>query len=155
MVAKGTKTKKNPLLEDEEVINNTSEVEETEETQDDSEEEVVEETKSSKKKAPQAKEVAPVGDQTIHALNSDIKMTKNILDKEPKVQFMIPLAEGEKAGAVHDCFINGHHVAVKKGVMTFVPQSIATLLADHYKITSEAGEGFRVDLDDKKQTALQ
>lgn len=137
---------KNPLLADneDEQIN-----EETDLSQSDidTEEEVVEK--------PKAKVIdkAP----TVNAsdgLNSDIRATKQKLDSEAKVRFFVPLFEGEKVGSVHDCFINGYKYSVKKGVMTDIPETIATLLADHYKITEEAGKDYRVDENDKKQDAL-
>lgn len=87
-------------------------------------------------------------------LLSDIKATLATLESEPKVHFMIPLAEGEKPGAVHDCFINGAKYTVKKGIMTQVPESIAALLANHYQVGMEAGQDFRVDLNANKQDAL-
>lgn len=147
MVTKGTKkgAKKNPLLEEEEVLNDS----EVEETTDETTEDEVDEKPTKKSVDTPTKR-----DNTVEALNSDIKITKKIIDAEEKVQFMIPLAEGEKPGAVHDCFINGYHVAVKKGVMTFVPRSIAELLANYYKITSEVGQEYRIDNDSKKQDAL-
>lgn len=88
------------------------------------------------------------------AAKSDIQRTKAILDAEPKVRFLVPLAEGEKAGATHDCFINGYKYTVKKGVMMDIPSSIAELLANHYKIISEAGQEYRIDGDQKKEDAL-
>lgn len=168
--------KKNPLLEAEE---DTSKEEETaEETQDESaedsaeeaeeeaeddsdsedsdeseDEEEVEEAKPVKKAA--AKPAAPAPKVNVDdELKSDIARTKAVLDAEEKVHFMIPLAEGEKAGAFHDCFINGYRVSVKKGVMTMVPRSIAELLANHYQVTADAGADFRLDLNEKKQDAL-
>jgi hypothetical protein len=88
------------------------------------------------------------------ALLSDIELTKKILDKEEKVHFMIPLTEGEKPGAVHECAINGAKYIVKKGIMTMVPQSIANLLAEHYKVGMEAGASFRLDMNAEKQDRL-
>lgn len=88
------------------------------------------------------------------ALLSDIELTKKILDKEEKVHFMIPLAEGEKPGANHDCFINGAKFTIKKGIMTTVPQSIANLLAEHYRVGMEAGSSFRLDMNADKQDRL-
>lgn len=96
--------------------------------------------------------VAPVN--TDAGLLSDANATKNKLDREPKVMFLVPLAEGEKKGAVHDCFINGYQYTVKKGIMSQVPQSIANLLAEHYKIGMETGAEFLLDSDDKKLEAL-
>lgn len=85
---------------------------------------------------------------------TDIEITKKELDSQEQIHFMVPLMEGEKVGAVHECFINGYRVAVPKGVMTTVPKSIALLLAETYNIGTTAGSEFRVDSDEKKQDAL-
>jgi len=98
--------------------------------------------------------VAKRRDSSEKQLLSDIELTKRNLEAEDKVMFMVPLAQGEKAGAVHDCFVNGYHYPVKKGVMTKVPESIAIMLGIHYQIESEAGAGFRIDNDPAKQNAL-
>lgn len=87
-------------------------------------------------------------------LLTDIQATKKKLDAEEKIHFMVPLAEGEKAGAVHECFINGYRVAVQKGMMVQIPKSIANLLANHYKVNLEVGAQYRIDNDSKKQDAL-
>ena len=105
-------------------------------------------TKESKKVVEEVK--IPIADQA----ESDIRETKKTLDAEPKVHFMIPLAEGEKPGATHDCFINGYKVSVTKGTMVQIPQSVANLLAEHYKVNMEAGAQYRVDSSPAKQDAL-
>lgn len=159
--------KKNPLLDADE----DTDVEETEEEDadeettdedvsedsDDSEEDEEAEEEVAPKKAPKAKVTAPAETPKVNVADqaaSDIRTTKQILDAEEQVHFMVPLFEGEKPGAVHECFINGHKVAVKKGVMTMVPRSVAELLSEHYKINSEAGADFRLDLNADKQNAL-
>lgn len=148
---KEKKVKKNPLLDAEE---DTSKEEETaEDTADEAEEEAEESVEEKPvKKTAKVPVKAPVniGEE----LKSDMTNVKNIIDAEPKVHFMVPLAEGEKAGTTHDVFINGYKYSVKKGVMVQIPESVFNLLADHYKITSEAGQAYRVDLDAGKQTAL-
>jgi len=160
--------KKNPILDDEE--DTADEAEETTENADDEttdeevsedeaddvedDEDIEEEKPKAKAKAKSpAKSTQPIynADQ---GLKSDIAHTKAILDAEEKVRFYVPLFEGEKAGSIHQCFINGYMFPVKKGVMTEVPITIATLLADHYKITAEAGANFRLDLNEKKSEAL-
>lgn len=156
VATKPEKVKKNPLLADEDTSENEEEtVEETaDEVVEDAEEVDVEEeapAKPVKKAAP----VAPVAKVNIgNELLSDIARTKKTLDAEPKIRFFVPLFEGEKAGSIHQCFINGYMFSVKKGVMTDVPETVAALLADHYKITGEAGADFRLDLSSNKQDAL-
>lgn len=148
--------KKNPLLDSDEETSASEEAEESDEvTELDEPEE--EETEEAPKKAPSApskpEEAAPKVNVAAEML-SDIARTKKILDAEEKVQFYVPLFEGEKPGSIHQCFINGYMVPVKKGVMTLVPQSIANMLADHFKINSEVGADFRLDLNENKQNAL-
>lgn len=126
--SKETKVK-NPLLE-EEVESTESETEEV--------------------KTPVAKR----RDSSEKQLLSDIELTKRNLEAEDKVMFLVPLAVGEKPGAVHECFVNGYKYEIKKGVMTQIPRSIAVMLGIHYQIESEAGSGFRIDRDPSKQNAL-
>lgn len=153
------KQKKNALLDadDESKDESSSEDESDDSGSSDEQGEDKDAGAAEEKAAPKS---APVEEKPVAKVNvaasamSDIQATKAILDAEPKVQFMIPLFEGEKPGSVHQCFINGYEVRVKKGIMTLVPQSIAELLADHYKITSEAGADFRLDLHPNKQNAL-
>lgn len=154
-MAKPTKvTKKiNPLLADEKPAKKVVApvVESNDEEQEEEEEEEADEVVTPKKVAASK---APVKENADNSLLSDIKITENKLNKEPKVMFMVPLAEGEKKGAVHECFINGFRYAVPKGVMTQIPESIASLLAEHYKIGMEAGADFRIDNDNAKLEAL-
>jgi len=63
--------------------------------------------------------------------------TKEILSREPKVKMMIPLDPGEKAGAYRTVSINGYRFDVRKNTMIDLPQSVAQLIADAYRITSE------------------
>ena len=131
--SKETKVK-NPLLEEEEVVKS-------------------EEVKVAKEEISKEPTVNPKANTGTELL-SDIELTKRKLEAEDKVMFMVPLAVGEKVGAVHDCFVNGYHYQVKKGIMTKVPESIAIMLGIHYQIESEAGAGFRIDNDPAKQNAL-
>lgn len=87
-------------------------------------------------------------------LRSDVQTAKKNLEKEPQVSIMIPLAQGEKQGATHDCYINGYKVTVKKGAMVSVPQSIANLIAQHYDIDMNGGNEFLLENDQEKANAL-
>lgn len=139
-MAKKTTTKKsNPLADD------VQEAPVVEESTD------VEESAPVEKVAKVAKSVEKTADQEFL---SDIKLTERTLAKEEKVHFMIPLAEGEKAGAVHEVFINGYKYPVPKGKMVIIPVSIVNKLSEHYKVGLEAGLEFRIDQDDKKLDAL-
>jgi hypothetical protein len=148
---KTTKTvKKNPLLETE---NLETEVEETTEEQSEEVEATeVEEETTVKPPVPKKEVKAPMDVQ--RELNSDIAMTKALLAKEPEVNFLVPLAEGEKPGAVHEVFINGYKMTVPKGVMTIVPKPVAELLGESYRINATAGAEFRLDLNADKQSNL-
>jgi len=153
------KEPKNPLLDaDEDTAEDTAEETTDEETTDEDEsedsEEAEEEVEAPKKATAPAKAPAPAKVNVADDAASDIRSTKAILDAEEQVHFMVPLFEGEKPGAVHDCFINGYKYSVKKGVMIMVPRSIAELLANHYKINAEVGADFRLDLNESKQNAL-
>jgi hypothetical protein len=131
-----TTKKTNPLLEDqEEVLVESEEI---------VEEEVVATPKKEAKKV-----------DTVIDYQSDISATKKTLESEEQVHFLVPLAEGEKPGSVHECFINGYKYSVEKGIMTTVPKSVANLLAQYYSIGMNAGADFRVDLNSQKRDALQ
>lgn len=83
--------------------------------------------------------------------------TKLKLAKEPKVRMMIPLDPGERVGAYRTVVINGYRFDVKKNVMVDLPQSVASLLANSYRITSEVLEDNPLNLnnaDAGKRAAL-
>lgn len=83
--------------------------------------------------------------------------TKNKLAAEPKVRMMIPLDPGEKAGAYRTVIINGYRFDVRKNTMVDLPQSVASLLASAYSITTEIVENNPLNLahaDAKTQSAL-
>lgn len=83
--------------------------------------------------------------------------TKIKLSKEPKVRMMIPFDPGEKAGAYRTVVINGYRFDVKKNTMVDLPQSVASLLANAYRITSEVVENAPTNLanaDSEKRSAL-
>ena len=158
-VTKKTATKKkNPLLEtEEEIKSDTSEEKvdaesesdtDTAEVEDEGSEEEVEEKPKAK-----AKDTPTTGarsrDVSKEALG-DIEATRIALSKEPQVNFMIPLMDGEKI-AHHDVWINGYKVTIPKGRMAIIPQSIANILMNTYKVQAEAGAEFRLDLNPDKQ----
>lgn len=114
--------------------------------------------------------VAPVAEANpraaIHGLTEDPDSlglegvaleTKIKLSKEPKVRMMIPFDPGEKPGAYRTVVINGYRFDVKKNVMVDLPQSVAALLAQAYRITSEVVENAPTNLanaDAEKRSAL-
>lgn len=171
-MSKDSKNKKNPLLE---VDEPTSEEKVSEEVleeevdgipeegeapikeptpdQEDSEEEPVKEPAKNLKKAVEAN----TGSQSKNVdmgLMSDAQRTKHITDNEKQIMFMVPLAQGENSGATHECFINGQKYVVQKGVMVQLPESVATLLANHFNVTLNAGANMLIDGDKEKEKAL-
>ena len=88
------------------------------------------------------------------AMASAVKDTKAILESSPHVNFIVPLAEGEKPGAFEEPQINGYKMKVPKGTMVNIPIQIANLLAEKYKIAMEAGKESRIDRDSGVEEAL-
>lgn len=86
-----------------------------------------------------------------------------ILLKQPRVRFLIPLEPKEKPGIVREVMekgrfkqihvsgavetpqINGCKWIVPKGVMVDIPEQIADLLAESYRMTTEAGQNLLLD----------
>lgn len=92
---------------------------------------------------------------TASAKNRDIiAETKAILEKQPKINFLVPLAEGEKPGAFDTVQINGYMLTIQKGVVVELPRSVAALLAEKYRIQMSAGESARIDRKTDVQEAL-
>lgn len=104
------------------------------------------------KKEAKAPAAAPVNVQ--HDLLSDAEATRRTLMREEKVWFMVPLGQSEKPGAYEEVYINGYRTTIKKGVMVEIPRSVMEILANKYKVETEAGAEFRTDRDAKTQDAL-
>lgn len=89
------------------------------------------------------------------SVEGDQLKTKRILMAQPKVRMMVPLDPGEKPGAYRTVIINGYRTDIKKNVMVDLPESIAQLLADAYRITSEVLDENPLNLsaasDDKRK----
>lgn len=108
-----------------------------------------------KTKQPDVKKETDVKNETPAAhLARTTELTKQKLEKEPKVSFIIPLVSGEKPGAFEIVNINGYQYTIKKGEMVDIPRSVANVLADHYKITMMAGQDKRIDRDPRVAEAL-
>lgn len=88
-----------------------------------------------------------VGKSPASAVNEDIiSKTKRILyEKHPLTNFIIPLGESEKPGAVETVQINGYGLTIQKGVMVQIPLPVAKLLAEKYRIAMVAGQEKRLD----------
>ena len=82
------------------------------------------------------------------------EQTKQILAKQPKVNFIIPLADGESPDAEDTVQINSYKLTIKKGVMVELPQAVAQLLAEKYRIQMTAGAEHRIDRKEDVREAL-
>lgn len=117
------------------------------------EEDVPESPKEEKKEEPSklvnSKEKSFLGDQ---------ERTRAALAKEPKIPFIIPLYEGEKAGIARESVtINGYRFDIQKGKMMDLPKSVVELLSAHYQIQlggSAFGQKFDIDRKEDVKNAL-
>jgi len=144
MAPKKETKKKNPLMAGEEEAQKEGKTprEDIEESKDPADKEI-------NVSRPIEKKVVRT-DTSLQDLRSDIAKTKAAIEVDEKVMFMIPLADGEKAGMVHECWVNGYKYTVKKGIMQKIPITIANMLAETYRISSEAGNANRLDLHPEK-----
>lgn len=80
--------------------------------------------------------------------------TKQELEKEPTVNFMVPLDDDEEAGVAEETVqINGYRYVIKKGQMVEVPKPVADLLANKYRVEVEVAQK-SIDGNKAKQEAL-
>jgi len=118
------------------------------------------ETPQNKKPAEKGKEPeAPMGsgkvnDPTVKRNNDIVAHTKAILAKQPKLAMIIPLGPGEKAGAAETVQINGYRLTIQKGVRIDLPEAVANLIAEKYKIQMTAGQDKRLDRNQDVQDTL-
>lgn len=135
--------KKDPLLDDE---SEAESAEKAEKDEAESEEQVEEAKPEKKPKKADEKAEAPAKPALNLADHKAVaEATRAKLMAEPKVNFIVPLAAGEKEGAAEMVQINGFRMNIKKGVMVEIPMSIAKILANHYKIEMTAGADKRLD----------
>lgn len=98
---------------------------------------------------------AAVLEKDIKAVHSEqIRIVKEKLAKCPVVTVSIPLAPGEREGAYDTVSIQGYKVQVKKGVQVELPQPMAKILLESYRITAAAGKEKLADRDDAIASAL-
>ena len=76
---------------------------------------------------------------TVANLSAEALATKKILDKRPKVMFMVPAAPGTEF-QFETVQINGYKVTVQKGKMVCIPDRIAEVIANKYSIKLESEE---------------
>lgn len=73
------------------------------------------------------------------------------LEKEDKVQIIIPLGPGEEAGkATTEVGINGYVRIYPKGVFIDVPKSVAVLITQSYNLTSQVGKEFEINKNNRR-----
>ena len=95
-----------------------------------------------------------VSDKSDLALTGDALRTKEIMDKEPKVSYIIPLQIGERKGAYETASINGYKLTIQKGVRVMIPEPFAKLLDEMLGIQETVGQDMRVDRNKDVQDAL-
>ncbi len=78
-------------------------------------------------------------------LDTQIELTRKHLASQPKESFYIPLVGDEQEGEYESVQINGYTLQVQKGVMVKIPQQVAEMLANKYKVRMEAGREKRLD----------
>lgn len=90
-------------------------------------------------------------------LNYDeqVARTKAALEAEEKVNFMIPLAAGEKLGAYEVVAINGYWYTIKKNCMVMIPVTVRNILSAKYQIEAELGAEHRYDATEERAKALK
>jgi hypothetical protein len=134
--------KKNPLLGEEETA-----------------EEKIEGEAENDGTAPQAPEVGiakPVAKKAdASKMSADsVANTRAILEKSRKVNFIIPLSPFEKPGAYDTVRINGYRLTIQKGVMVEIPEQVAKILAEKYRIAMTAGQDKLAGRDSNVSSAL-
>jgi hypothetical protein len=98
--------------------------------------------------------VAPTAGEPVPGGALSATQTKAILDKEPKINFLVPLFPGEKEGAYENVTVNGYRYTIKKGVMVEIPKTVANILADHYRISMSAGAENEIGRKEDVEKAL-
>jgi len=94
------------------------------------------------------------------------------LEAQPKVRFLIPLDPNEKVGVVREIEIkgrkeyvhisgaietvqlNGYKTIIPKGKFVEIPQQVADVLSESYRLTQEAGKEYLVDRDKDVSSVL-
>lgn len=145
---------KNPLLNDEEEELESGDVDNST-PEEEAKNPVISHKKEINVETPKAG--LPMGAERFNAQNalqSDALNMKGVLDRQRKVTFLIPLAEGEKAGSFEEVFINGYRMTIAKGSMVEIPEQVAHMLAEKYRIQLEAGKDMRIDRSENTQSAL-
>lgn len=163
MANKNKKNNKSVKAEELEVkdvdqVEETEEVDEVED-QDDTDSLVEEHEKAQASKASSEAKLA----KTNAALEKKAKTlqaetaaaTKEKINAEEKVMFMIPVGIGEQPGGYDEVQINGHVWRVKKGEYVEIPRSVANQLANYYNVQLNAGSDMLANRNETTQNALE
>ena len=71
------------------------------------------------------------------ALSQSADIMRQTLEKQNQVSILIPLERGESSNAKQSFCINGYRLEVPKGIMTMVPEQIASMIAERYNINTQ------------------
>ncbi|EKE25854.1 MAG: hypothetical protein ACD_5C00016G0003 [uncultured bacterium] len=159
-VAQAEQAVKDPLLAGEiEQDELETEDEEIESEESESDENVTVEEKNIPMFDPTKKDKAAVKAEKeklseVEQHKADLERFKKEIEKGPKTMFMIPLDQGEKAGAVQVVSLNGVSFTIKKGAMVTIPVAIAEVLAEKYEVEMTAGKEMLADRNDSTSEAL-
>ena len=100
---------------------------------------------------------------------SKAMIMKKKLEAQPKVRFLLPLEGSEKqgvvewrtgkngekyqyvvSGSVETVQLNGYKYFIPKGIFVDIPEQVAQVLSESYKLTASAGSNISMDrIDDK------
>jgi hypothetical protein len=86
-----------------------------------------------------------------NTIQTSAEIAKAHLDAQTKVRIMIPLDIGERIGTKHPVTINGYRMWFPKGEMIDVPEDVATLISERFRIQMTGKE---IDRDPGVRGAL-
>lgn len=101
-----------------------------------------------------------LSDEEVKALNGMqqeqyfARKSKYELENGEHTLFMIPLADGEKPGAVETVNLNGYRLTIKKGFQVSIPTACAQIIAEKYQVQMLAGQEMLADRNEDTQSAL-
>lgn len=129
------------FTDDESVENNEEELDNEAGSSDDiSNEEGSKPAKTNKKKEAtpiETKEVKPKSN--LQLIKENEEHTRRVLNAQKKVDFFVPLEPGEEMGAYDLVSINGVEFKVFKGSSNIIPEAVAKILKDKYRISNNPG----------------
>ena len=99
--------------------------------------------------------VAKVKLSEVEQHKADLERFKREIEVGPKTMFMVPLDQGEKAGATKVVSLNGVSFTIKKGAMVTIPVVIAEVLAEQYEVEMNAGKEMLLDRNEQVTSALE